>query len=92
MYEYVATTAFSKDFKGYARNSRYPKFQETFSTVLPYLLSRNPLPRKYMEHKLKGKYLGFNECHLAPDLLLIFRYKNNYVELARLGSHSELFK
>ncbi|WQY56171.1 type II toxin-antitoxin system mRNA interferase toxin, RelE/StbE family [Helicobacter pylori] len=35
----------------------------------------------------------FRECHLKPDLLLVYQIKKqeNTLFLVRLGSHSELF-
>ena len=42
-------------------------------------------------NKLFGKYKGFEECHLKPDLLMIYLRLDNKLRLVRLGSHSELF-
>ena len=44
-------------------------------------------------HKLKNKFHDCMECHIKPDLLLIYSVDNNKKEiyLYRLGSHSELF-
>jgi mRNA interferase YafQ len=51
-----------------------------------------PLPDKYHDHKLSGIWDGFRECHLKPDLLLIYDKANDDIlHLVRLGSHSELF-
>jgi len=47
---------------------------------------------KYKDHQLKGELKEFRECHIKPDLLLIYRIKNNQLELIDIGSHSELFK
>lgn len=46
---------------------------------------------KNREHDLKGDYIGFKECHISPDWLLICRYVGEYLELARTGTHSDLF-
>ena len=46
----------------------------------------------YRDHALSGKWAGYRECHIKPDLLLIYRKVNtDTLRLARLGSHSELF-
>lgn len=51
-----------------------------------------PLPRKHQDHALKGEYVGTRECHVKPDLLLIyFKMDKTLLTLVRLGSHSELF-
>lgn len=49
------------------------------------------LPIKNQDHDLKGNYKGFKECHIAPNWLLIYRYKGEYLELSRTGTHSDLF-
>ena len=42
--------------------------------------------------KRRRALLGYRECHLKPDLLLIYRKPGaDTLRLARLGSHSELF-
>ena len=61
--------------------------------VLNYLVKEKPLPDNYRDHKLQGDYIGYRECHLAPDWLLIYKveHKKLVLVLARTGSHSELF-
>jgi len=50
------------------------------------------LPEKYHDHSLSGDWFGYCECHVKPDLLLIYKKPDgNVLRLARLGSHSELF-
>lgn len=61
--------------------------------VLAFLTLNAPLPAKYQDHKLTGEWEGFRECHLKPDLLLIYeKLDDETLWLARLGSHSELFR
>ncbi|ENY1010430.1 type II toxin-antitoxin system YafQ family toxin [Pseudomonas aeruginosa] len=44
------------------------------------------------DHDLSGDWAGYRECHIKPDLLLIYRKSDaDTLRLARLGSHSELF-
>jgi mRNA interferase YafQ len=56
------------------------------------LLSRDePLPIKNRDHPLRGEWSGFRDCHVRPDLVLIYRkFEPRMLELSRLGSHSEL--
>lgn len=56
------------------------------------LIDEIPLPAIYKNHSLKGDYKGFFDCHLKPDCIAIYRKDDNYIELARIGSHSHLFK
>ena len=71
------------------RHSRY--LDDHLSDALKYLMFDLPLPRKYEDHPLKGKWQGYRECHLRPNLLLVYRkHEPNILTLYRLGSHSEL--
>ena len=49
------------------------------------------LPPNYRSHKLQGNWGGAWECHVAPDLLLVYDFDETAVILIRLGSHSDLF-
>jgi mRNA interferase YafQ len=50
-----------------------------------------PLPRRYFDHALAGEWRDFRDCHIRPDLVLIYRKPDGQsLELVRLGSHSEL--
>ena len=50
-----------------------------------------PLPRRYFDHPLSGEWNDFRDCHLRPDLVLIYRKPDEQsLELVRLGSHREL--
>jgi mRNA interferase YafQ len=67
--------------------------QKQMQTVLDLLLADTPLPAKNRDHALRGEWTGFRDCHIRPDLVLIYRkFEPAFLELTRLGSHSELFK
>ena len=60
--------------------------------ILKLLLVDESLPEKNRDHALSGDWAGYRECHVKPDLLLIYRKPDaDTLRLARLGSHSELF-
>ena len=62
------------------------------STVVALLLSGQVLPENSRDHALSGDWVGYRECHIKPDLLLIYRKPDaDTLRLARLGSHAELF-
>lgn len=63
-----------------------------FEEVVNKLRIPEPLEAKNRDHNLIGNYTGFRECHIAPDWLLIYRYEDEYLELSRTGTHSDLFK
>lgn len=62
--------------------------------VVTCLTAMNPLPQKYRDHSLTGRYIGFRECHIEPDWLSIYRIEDEKLLLIlfRTGSHSDLFK
>lgn len=62
------------------------------AAVLSALLADEPLALHHRDHELTGNWSGYRECHLKPDLLLIYRKPDSEtLRLARIGSHSELF-
>ena len=91
MLEFNTSALFRRDYKRLTKTSRYPDFEERFQILAQYLLSGEALPLKYREHKLIGKFIGCHECHLAPNLMLIYRYNSQYIELIRIETHAELF-
>ncbi len=87
-YELVFSSRFKKDFK---KKRELIAIQRTIA-----LLAENgneAIPEKMNPHKLVAIYSGTWECHILPDLLLIWEQTENPKEiyLIRLGSHSELF-
>ena len=83
------SSQFKKDYK---RLKKQNKNLQKFRKVLELLLSLKPLPDKYSDHQLLGKWRGFRDCHIEPDWILIYKWGNNYLRLERMGSHSELFQ
>lgn len=62
------------------------------SAIVALLLSDQVLSKNNRDHALSGDWSGYRECHIKPDLLLIYRKPDaGTLRLARLGSHSELF-
>ena len=61
--------------------------------VVLLLATGNPLPEKYCNHKLKGKYEGCEECHIQGDWLLIYKRLDDVLilQLMRTGRHTDLF-
>lgn len=49
------------------------------------------LPPNNKDHGLSGDWVGFQECHILPDWLLIYRVTGNDLYLARTGTHADLF-
>ncbi len=80
---------FTKDLKKHILNQKIEL--EIFNLVIEKLKNQVPLDKKFKDHALAGEYNGCRECHIKPDVLLVYRVKNNVLTLIRLGSHSELF-
>lgn len=59
--------------------------------VIEILLKQKPLPAKYHDHILAGNWINHRECHVKPDVLLIYMTDESTLYLERIGSHSELF-
>ncbi|WP_020560133.1 type II toxin-antitoxin system YafQ family toxin [Thiofilum flexile] len=81
-----------KPSKAFKRDIAKIGLSEPLVEVLYLLLNDQPLPEKYHDHALSGDLQAFRECHVRPDLLLMYKLSDELLELARLGSHSELFK
>lgn len=62
--------------------------------IIRRLADGESLEPKYHDHALNGDYAGFRECHIKPDLLLIYQRQDDKLILycLNVGSHSELFK
>lgn len=88
MREIVATSQFKRDYK---KRSRDSGLDDLLAGVVDRLVLGDPLAAKFRDHTLKGGYAGCRECHLKPDLLLIYLQTEQELRLIRLGSHSDLF-
>jgi mRNA interferase YafQ len=87
------SSAFKRDYKRVKAIPRHRNVNALLTEVLSLLLDDKPLPANNRDHALSGDWAGYRECHLKPDLLLIYKKSNvEVLRLARLGSHSELFR
>ncbi len=86
------TGAFRRDFKRGKRGQYRRDIDSLVSDVFSLLADDKPLSEKNRDHGLSGEWRDCRECHLKPDLLLIYRKPDTEVlQLVRTGSHSELF-
>ena len=87
------SSAFKRDFKRAKAAPRHRKDLDSLvSTVVARLVSDHVLPNNNRDHASSGDWVGYRECHIKPDLLLIYSKPGaDTLRLARLGSHSELF-
>ena len=84
--------AFKRDYKRESKKRRHIPLDDLLKPVLHTLMVNQPLDMRYHDHALSGDWAGYRECHIKPDLLLIYRRSDSAtLQLARLGSHSQLF-
>lgn len=82
---------FARDY-GRVQKGRYgPILDQELRIVSNALAAGRPLARRHQDHALSGIWIGSRDCHLKPDLLLIYRMTSDTVEFLRLGTHAEIF-
>lgn len=81
---------FKKDLKRIVRRGYN---LDLLKKVVDLLAKQELLPEKYKDHSLSGEYIGYRECHITPDWLLIYQIKDDelILVLSRTGTHSDLF-
>ncbi len=86
-YKLSTTKKFDKEYKRLNEANR-----KLVDSVIEILLSGAPLPEKQRDHQLKGKLKDFRDCHVNPDLVLIYTKEDDVllVTAYRINSHSEL--
>jgi len=87
------TNTFKKDLRRVLVTPRHKNIAPDLDETLKLLAMDRTLPARLHDHPLKGEWQEFRECHIKPDLLLIYRKPGaGRLQAVRLGSHSELFR
>ncbi|WAC39177.1 type II toxin-antitoxin system YafQ family toxin [Pedobacter sp. SL55] len=93
MYKILPSNKFLKDAK--LLQKRSPKDLEILEEIVDILANygHKGLQPKHKAHKLSGNYSNYWECHVRPNLLLIWDENEvlMLIELVRTGTHSDLF-
>jgi len=85
-------TRFRRDYRRVTAGGDGRAIDAELDVVTAALASDIPLPTRNRDHALTGEWKGFRDCHIRPDLVLIYRKAGaDLLQLARLGSHSDLF-
>lgn len=86
----VTTKGYDKDAK---RARKRGKDMARVIAVVDVLRNRRPLAERHHDHALTGAWLGWRDCHVEPDWVLVYRVDEEAGELilGRTGTHSELF-
>ena len=85
------TTQFKRDYKRESKGQHRATLTNDFAPVLTALANDQLLVEKYRDHALTGEWKDYRDCHIKPDLILVYRKPDaDRLQLVRLGSHSEL--
>ncbi|MDH4108737.1 MAG: type II toxin-antitoxin system YafQ family toxin [Gammaproteobacteria bacterium] len=85
------TNQFKRDYKHEAKGRYRAVLEGDLRNVLASLVADEPLAERYRDHSLTGDWKDHRDCHIKPDLVLIYRKPDeDRLQLIRLGSHSEL--
>lgn len=86
------TARFKRDYKREYGGRHRTTLDDALMDVVKLLADDKPLAPRNYDHPLSGNWKDHRDCHIKPDLVLIYRKPDSEtLELVRLGSHSELF-
>ena len=86
------SNAFKKDLKRVGKGIYRSIVNQELRSIVDSLRKDEILLPKYRDHPLHGGWEGSRDCHIKPDLILIYTYiDDDVLRLERLGSHAELF-
>ncbi len=85
------TAKFRREFKKFERTAS-GKEKRNLAEAIELLVHDAALPFTFKDHGLTGNWDGFRDCHISPDLILVYKVTPTTVYLTRLASHSELFR
>jgi mRNA interferase YafQ len=85
------TSRFKRDYKREKAGRKGRTLDALLLEVVIMLAEDKPLPHRNFDHPLSGEWADHRDCHIKPDLVLIYRKPDDEtLDLVRLGSHSEL--
>jgi mRNA interferase YafQ len=85
------TNKFKRDYKRESKGIHKNTLAIDIKTAVQLLGNDVSLPSHYCDHALTGYWKDHRDCHIKPDLILIYRKPDkDILQLVRLGSHSQL--
>jgi mRNA interferase YafQ len=85
------TSRFRRDYRREQSGRLGKRLDAMLLETVNMLAKDESLPQRYFDHPLGGEWSDHRDCHIRPDLILIYRKPDAAsLELVRLGSHSEL--
>ncbi len=86
-----STNSFKRDYKRELKGKHKTALEGEFAELLQQLADDQPLAERLRDHALTGQWSDHRDCHVKPDLVLIYRKPDEEtLQLVRIGSHSEL--
>ena len=91
MYKLYYSRKFKRDYKRIKKNSNFKL--NKFEIILDILIDTGDLGNQFKNHRLKGIFQNCFDCHIQPDVLLVYKiyHEEKIINLLRIGSHSNLF-
>jgi mRNA interferase YafQ len=85
------TNQFKRDYRRELKGQHRATLGGDLVEVVKLLANDLPLVERYHDHALVGDWKDFRDCHIKPDLVLIYRKPDDErLQLVRIGSHNEL--
>jgi len=85
------TSQFKRDYKREGKGQHRATLDVELFPIVEALANDQLLDPRYRDHALTGDWKDYRDCHIKPDIVLIYRKPDDVVlQLVRLGSHSEL--
>ena len=85
------TSRFKRDYNRESRGGHRRDLDKRLAAIVRALASDEPLEPRHRDHALSGPWADFRDCHIRPDLVLIYEKPDAHtLRLVRMGSHAEL--
>lgn len=85
------TNQFKLDYKRELKGQHRATLEGDLVDAVKVIALDTPLAERYYDHALNGDWKNFRDCHIKPDLMLIYQKPNvEILQLVRTDSHSEL--
>jgi len=93
VYTLFETKKFCKSLRRISSTKGGKKIIEELRNCLTILKNGKPLDLIFKDHALKGEFIGYRECHIRGDVLLVYKIEKDkmILVLVEIGSHSYLF-
>jgi mRNA interferase YafQ len=89
------TRSFRKDWERLSRSGRFD-MNRLKEAMLTLIANDEPLGPEWLDHALKGEWIGHRECHIGGDFLLAYKIgengKDDFIIFVRAGTHADLFQ